>query len=76
MAIIGGLGRLGDTPVVVLGHEKGNSTESRLQRNLEWQDQKDIEKLSYEISRQVWSANNYFIDTPGAYPGKGAEERG
>ena len=33
LAIVGGLGRLGDTPVVVLGHEKGNSTESRLQRN-------------------------------------------
>ena len=45
LAIVGGLGRLGDTPVVILGHEKGNSTESRLQRNLGWLDRKDTEKL-------------------------------
>ena len=44
LAIIGGLGRLGDTPVVVIGHEKGNSTESRIKEILGWQDQKDIER--------------------------------
>ena len=45
LAIVGGLGRLQDTPVVVLGHEKGNTTESRFREILEWQGLKDIEKL-------------------------------
>ena len=78
LAIVGGLGRLGDTPVVVLGHEKGNSTESRLQRNFGMARPEGYRKAS----RLMKLADKFdlpiitFIDTPGAYPGKGAEERG
>ena len=78
LAIVGGLGRLGDTPVVVLGHEKGNSTESRLHRNFGMARPEGYRKAA----RLMKLADKFdlpiitFIDTPGAYPGKGAEERG
>ncbi len=78
LAIVGGLGRLGDTPIVVLGHEKGNSTESRLQRNFGMARPEGYRKAA----RLMKLADKFdlpiitFIDTPGAYPGKGAEERG
>ena len=78
LAIIGGLGRLGDTPVVVIGHEKGNSTESRLQRNFGmarpegYRKAARLMKLADEFGLPIIT----FIDTPGAYPGKCAEERG
>ncbi len=78
LAIVGGLGRLGDTPVVVIGHEKGNSTESRLQRNFGMARPEGYRKAA----RLMKLADKFdlpiitFIDTPGAYPGKGAEERG
>ena len=78
MAIIGGLGRLGDTPVVVLGHEKGNSTESRLQRNFGMARPEGYRKASrlMKLADKFGLPIITFIDTPGAYPGKGAEERG
>ena len=78
LAIVGGLGRLEDIPVVVLGHEKGNSTESRLQRNFGMARPEGYRKAA----RLMKLADKFdlpiitFIDTPGAYPGKGAEERG
>ena len=78
LAIIGGLGRLEDTPVVVLGHEKGNSTETRIQRNFGMARPEGYRKAA----RLMRLADKFglpiitFIDTPGAYPGKGAEERG
>ena len=78
LAIVGGLGRLEDTPIVVLGHEKGNSTESRLQRNFGMARPEGYRKAA----RLMKLADKFdlpiitFIDTPGAYPGKGAEERG
>ena len=78
LAIVGGLGRLQDTPVVVLGHEKGNTTESRLQRNFGMARPEGYRKAT----RLMKLADKFdlpiitFIDTPGAYPGKGAEERG
>ena len=78
LAIVGGLGRLQDTPVVVLGHEKGNTTESRLQRNFGmarpegYRKATRLMKLADKFGLPIIS----FIDTPGAYPGKGAEERG
>jgi acetyl-CoA carboxylase carboxyl transferase subunit alpha len=78
LAIIGGLGRLGDTPVVVLGHEKGNSTESRLQRNFGMARPEGYRKASrlMKLADKFGLPIITFIDTPGAYPGKGAEERG
>ena len=78
LAIIGGLGRLGDSPVVVLGHEKGNSTESRLQRNFGMARPEGYRKAArlMKLADKFGLPIVTFIDTPGAYPGKGAEERG
>tara|TARA_B100002051_G_C16652943_1_gene594907 strand:+ start:61 stop:1020 length:960 start_codon:yes stop_codon:yes gene_type:complete len=78
LAIIGGLGRLEDTPVVVLGHEKGNSTESRLQRNFGMARPEGYRKAArlMKLADKFGLPIITFIDTPGAYPGKGAEERG
>ena len=78
LAIIGGLGRLEDTPVVVLGHEKGNSTEGRLQRNFGMARPEGYRKAArlMKLADKFGLPIITFIDTPGAYPGKGAEERG
>ena len=78
LAIVGGLGRLQDTPVVVLGHEKGNSTESRLQRNFGMARPEGYRKATrlMKLADKFGLPIITFIDTPGAYPGKGAEERG
>ena len=78
LAIVGGLGRLQDTPVVVLGHEKGNSTESRIQRNFGMARPEGYRKAArlMKLADKFGLPIITFIDTPGAYPGKGAEERG
>ena len=78
LAIVGGLGRLQDTPVVVLGHEKGNTTESRLQRNFGMARPEGYRKATrlMKLADKFGLPIITFIDTPGAYPGKGAEERG
>ena len=77
-SIIGGLARLNDTPVVIIGHEKGNDTKSRIQHNFGMARPERYRKAV----RLIDLADRFnlpvitFIDTPGAYPGKGAEERG
>ena len=78
LAIVGGLGRLEDTPVVILGHEKGNSTESRLKRNFGMARPEGYRKAArlMKLADKFGLPIITFIDTPGAYPGKGAEERG
>ncbi len=78
LAIVGGLGRLQDIPVVVLGHEKGNTTESRLQRNFGMARPEGYRKATrlMKLADKFGLPIITFIDTPGAYPGKGAEERG
>ena len=78
LAIVGGLGRLEDTPVVVLGHEKGNSTESRIRRNFGMARPEGYRKAArlMKLADKFGLPIITFIDTPGAYPGKGAEERG
>ena len=78
LAIVGGLGRLGDTPVVVIGHEKGNSTESRIKRNFGMARPEGYRKAArlMKLADKFGLPIITFIDTPGAYPGKGAEERG
>ena len=78
LAIVGGLGRLQDTPVVVLGHEKGNSTESRIKRNFGMARPEGYRKAArlMKLADKFGLPIITFIDTPGAYPGKGAEERG
>ena len=77
-SIIGGLARLNDTPIVIIGHEKGEDTKSRIQHNFGMARPEGYRKAV----RLMDLANRFnlpvitFIDTPGAYPGKGAEERG
>ena len=77
-AVMGGLARFGGTPVVVLGHEKGNDTKSRIERNFGM-----ARPEGYRKAIRLMSMADKFnlpvitlVDTPGAYPGKGAEERG
>ena len=78
LAIVGGLGRLRDLPIVVIGHEKGNSTENRLKRNFGMARPEGYRKATrlMKLADKFQLPVVTFIDTPGAYPGKGAEERG
>jgi len=77
-AVMGGLARFNDTPVMVIGHEKGNDTKSRIQRNFGMARPEGYRKAI----RLMDMADRFrlpvitLIDTAGAYPGKGAEERG
>ena len=77
-AIIGGLARLNDRPVMVIGHEKGHDTNSRIYRNFGMARPEGYRKAV----RLMDMANRFkipiitLVDTPGAFPGKGAEERG
>ena len=77
-SIIGGIGNLGDDPVVVIGHEKGRDTEEKVKRNFGmpqpegYRKAKRLMKLAEQFSLPVIT----FIDTSGAYPGIEGEERG
>ncbi|MEM1276615.1 MAG: acetyl-CoA carboxylase carboxyltransferase subunit alpha [Pseudomonadota bacterium] len=77
-AVIGGLARFDDTPVVVIGHEKGHNTKTRLERNFGMARPEGYRKAVrlMELADQFGLPVITLIDTPGAYPGKGAEERG
>ena len=77
-AIIGGLGRFRGTSVVVLGQEKGAETEARLKHNFGM-----ARPEGYRKAQRLMRLAEHFrlpvvtlVDTPGAYPGIGAEERG
>ncbi|MDA9954378.1 acetyl-CoA carboxylase carboxyltransferase subunit alpha [Planktomarina sp.] len=77
-SIMGGLARLADRPVMVIGHEKGHDTKSRIVRNFGM-----ARPEGYRKAIRLMDLANRFglpvislVDTPGAYPGKGAEERG
>ncbi len=77
-AVMGGIARFNDQPVVVIGHEKGHDTKSRIERNFGMARPEGYRKAV----RLMDMADRFnlpvitLIDTPGAYPGKGAEERG
>ncbi|NOZ10961.1 MAG: acetyl-CoA carboxylase carboxyltransferase subunit alpha [Gammaproteobacteria bacterium] len=77
-ALIGGLGRLDGRPVMVIGHQKGRDTKDKLFRNFGmprpegYRKALRLMKLAERFKLPVIT----FIDTPGAYPGVGAEERG
>ncbi|MEM6758532.1 MAG: acetyl-CoA carboxylase carboxyltransferase subunit alpha [Pseudomonadota bacterium] len=77
-AVMGGLARFQDRPVMVIGHEKGNDTKSRIERNFGMARPEGYRKAI----RLLDMADRFnlpvitLVDTPGAYPGKGAEERG
>ena len=77
-AIVGGFATYQGTPVAVVGHQKGRDIREKIRRNFGmpnpdgYRKALRIMKLAEKFGRPLFS----FIDTPGAYPGKGAEERG
>ena len=77
-AIVAGLARLNNTPVMVIGHQKGRETKDKIERNFGMPSPEGYRKAL----RLMKLAEKYnipvitFIDTAGAYPGIGAEERG
>jgi acetyl-CoA carboxylase carboxyl transferase subunit alpha len=77
-AILGGLGRFRGRSVVVIGQEKGNDTESRLKHNFGMARPEGYRKAIrlMELAQRFNIPIVTFVDTPGAYPGIGAEERG
>lgn len=77
-AILGGLGRFRGRSVVVMGQEKGNDTESRLQHNFGMARPEGYRKAIrlMDLAQRFNIPIVTFVDTPGAYPGIGAEERG
>lgn len=77
-AIVGGTGRIGGRPVVIMGHEKGNDTQSRLKHNFGMARPEGYRKAIrlMDMADRFGLPVITLIDTPGAYPGKGAEERG
>jgi acetyl-CoA carboxylase carboxyl transferase subunit alpha len=76
-SIVGGLARFDDKPVMVIGHEKGRKTQEKIERNFGMPNPEDyrkalrLMKMAERFKLPVFT----FIDTPGAYPGVGAEER-
>ncbi|TVY07428.1 acetyl-CoA carboxylase carboxyl transferase subunit alpha [Paenibacillus cremeus] len=77
-AIVGGIGRLNGVPVTVVGHQKGKDTKDNISRHFGMPHPEGFRKGL----RFMKQANKFkrpiitFIDTPGAYPGSAAEERG
>jgi|TARA_B110000967_G_scaffold203963_1_gene245536 acetyl-CoA carboxylase carboxyl transferase subunit alpha len=77
-AVIGGLARFNDQPVMVIGHEKGNNTQSRIERNFGMARPEGYRKAArlLDLADRFKLPVITLVDTAGAYPGKGAEERG
>ena len=77
-AIVGGLARLEGVPLVVIGHQKGRDTKEKLARNFAMANPEGyrkalrLMKMAEKFGKPVLT----LVDTPGAYPGIGAEERG
>lgn len=77
-AIVGGIGRFNGQPVMVIGHQKGRDTKEKIFRNFGmprpegYRKAKRLMQLAEKFEMPILA----FIDTPGAYPGIGAEERG
>lgn len=78
LSIVGGLAKIKDIPVIIIGHQKGRGTKERIYRNFGQPHPEGYRKAL----RLMKTAERFkkpvitFIDTPGAYPGVGAEERG
>ncbi|HKK97199.1 MAG TPA: carboxyltransferase subunit alpha, partial [Marivita sp.] len=70
--------RFDDKPVVIIGHEKGHDTQSRLKRNFGMARPEGYRKAVrlMDLAEKFGLPVITLVDTPGAYPGKGAEERG
>jgi len=77
-AIIGGIGRFNGQSVMVVGHEKGNDTQSRIKHNFGMARPEGFRKAIrlFNLADQFNIPVITFVDTAGAYPGVGAEERG
>jgi len=77
-AIVGGVGRIKERPVVVLGHEKGHDTQSRLKHNFGMARPEGYRKAVrlMDLAERFDLPVVTLVDTAGAYPGLGAEERG
>ncbi|MFW5654990.1 MAG: acetyl-CoA carboxylase carboxyltransferase subunit alpha [Roseicyclus sp.] len=77
-AVMGGLARFDDMPVMIIGHEKGHDTATRIQRNFGMARPEGYRKAVrlMEMADRFGLPVITLVDTPGAYPGKGAEERG
>ncbi len=77
-ALLGGLGRFKGRPVVVMGHEKGFDTETRIKHNFGMTRPEGYRKAQrlMNMASQFQLPVITLVDTAGAYPGKGAEERG
>ncbi|NLY45435.1 MAG: acetyl-CoA carboxylase carboxyltransferase subunit alpha [Tissierella sp.] len=77
-AIVGGIGRFEGSAVTIIGHQKGNCTKENLSRNFGMPNPEGYRK-ALRLMKQAEKFNRpiiTFIDTPGAYPGIEAEERG
>ena len=77
-AIVGGLARFDGDPVVVIGHQKGRDTRENIARNFGMPHPEGYRKALrlMQLAAKFGKPIIAFIDTPGAYPGLGAEERG
>jgi acetyl-CoA carboxylase carboxyl transferase subunit alpha len=77
-AIVGGLARVEGRPIVVVGHQKGRDTEEKLRRNFGMPHPEGYRKAMrlMRLAERFRKPVLTLIDTPGAYPGVGAEERG
>ena len=77
-AVTGCLARFNDAPVAVIGHEKGSDTNSRLHHNFGMARPEGYRKAArlMDLADRFGIPVVTIVDTPGAYPGKGAEERG
>jgi len=77
-SLVGGIGRLEGQPIMIIGHQKGRDTKERVQRNYGMARPEGYRKalrlmtMAEKFNLPIIS----LIDTPGAYPGMGAEERG
>jgi acetyl-CoA carboxylase carboxyl transferase subunit alpha len=77
-AIVGGLGRIDGRSVVIIGHQKGRDTKAKVRRNFGMPRPEGYRKALrlMKLAERFKLPLLTFIDTPGAYPGVGAEERG
>jgi acetyl-CoA carboxylase carboxyl transferase subunit alpha len=78
LAIVGGPARLDDIPVMLIGHQKGRDTKERVRRNYGMPKPEGYRKALrlMHLAERFRLPLITFIDTPGAYPGVGSEERG
>src|SRR3989344_9370439 len=76
-SIIAGIARFNNQPVMVMGHEKGRKTQEKIERNFGMPNPEDYRKALrlMKMAERFKLPILTFIDTPGAYPGIGAEER-